>query len=486
MPSFYLISLGCPKNLVDSAGLATLLQRAGYTVAAIPEKADLLIVNTCGFIAPAREESLAVLRELAQAKQPGQQIIAAGCYSQRFPDELSEAAPGIDGIIGTRRWMDIVALVEQLAPCPPSVPPNFLGEDGEQEPICRLSDTPTMGQDASGVIRAAVQGTSAYLKLADGCRRSCAFCAIPLIKGPAVSRPPEAILADAAWLAEQGVQEIVLIAQDSTDYGRDLRIKEGLASLLEQLVAEIPQVPWLRLMYAYPGRITPRLIETMARHPQILSYLDIPLQHAHPDVLRRMRRPANVEQVRRTIARLREVMPEIAIRTTFLVGYPGETGAEFRTLLNFVEEIAFDRVGVFAYSHEEGTPAAALEDDVPPEVKEDRRERLMAMQQPISLAKNQALVGETLDVLIEGQNEGISVGRSYRDAPEIDGLVLVQAELPVGEIVPVHIVAAMEYDLIGEPRQNYSLHNPFNYPRCRMASNTPPATANALSEMVKQ
>jgi ribosomal protein S12 methylthiotransferase len=452
VPSFYLISLGCPKNLVDSAGLATLLQRAGYTAATVPEEADLLIANTCGFIVLAREESLAVLRELAQAKRPGQQIIAAGCYSQRFPDELSEAVPGIDGIIGTRRWMDIVTLAEQLAPRPPSVPPNLGGEGEEQKPVCHLPETPTVGQDASGVIRAAIQGTSAYLKLADGCRRSCAFCAIPLIKGPAVSRPPDAVLADAAWLAEQGVQEIVLIAQDTTDYGHDLGMHDGLANLLERLVAEAPQVPWLRLMYAYPGRVTPRLIETMARHPQILPYLDIPLQHAHPDVLRRMRRPANVEQVRRTIAHLREVMPKIAIRTTFLVGYPGETEAEFRTLLKFAEKIAFDRVGVFVYSHEEGTPAAAQEDDVPPKVKEERRERLMTVQQPISLAKNQTLVGETLDVLIEGQNEGVSVGRSYRDAPEIDGLVLIQAELPIGEIVPVCIVAAMEYDLIGEPR----------------------------------
>ncbi len=474
--SFYLISLGCPKNLVDSAGLATLLQRAGYTAAAVLEEADLLIVNTCGFIAPAREESLAVLRELAQAKRPGQQIIAAGCYSQRFPDELSEAVSGIDGLIGTRRWMDIVTLVEQLAPPPPQ--PSPMGGGGRRRPICRLPETPTVEQDTSGVIRAAAQGTSAYLKLADGCRRSCAFCAIPLIKGPTASRPPEAILADAVWLAEQGVQEIILVAQDTTGYGRDLGMREGLASLLERLVAEVPQLPWLRLMYAYPDRITPRLIEMMTRHPQILPYLDIPLQHAHPDVLRRMHRPANTEQVRRTVERLRAAMPEIAIRTTFLVGYPGETGAEFRTLLNFVTEMAFDRVGVFAYSHEKGTPAAALKDNVPPEVKEERRERLMAVQQPISLAKNQALVGETLDVLIEGQssveatvscdgprhhtaapmrqNEGMSVGRSYRDAPEIDGLVLVQAELPVGQITPVRITAALEYDLIGTLRSEYN------------------------------
>ncbi len=208
---------------------------------------------------------------------------------------------------------------------------------------------------------------------------------------------------------------------------------------------------WVRLMYAHPGRITERLIETMARHPQVLPYLDVPLQHAHPRVLRRMRRPADVEGVRRTVERLRTAMPEIAIRTTFLVGYPGESEVEFQALLDFVAEMEFDRVGVFAYSHEEGTPAATLKDDVPPEVKEERRERLMEVQQNISLAKNQALVGRTLDVLIEGQGDGLSVGRSYRDAPEIDGLVLVQAELPVGEIIPVRFTAALEYDLVAEP-----------------------------------
>jgi ribosomal protein S12 methylthiotransferase len=260
-----------------------------------------------------------------------------------------------------------------------------------------------------------------------------------------------------------------LIAKDTTDYGHDLGIQEGLAELLEQLVEAVPRVPWIRLMYAYPTRITGRLIETMARHRQILPYLDLPLQHAHPDVLRRMRRPADLERTRRIIARLRDAMPKVAVRTTFLVGFPGETEAEFRTLLQFVEEMAFDRVGVFTYSHEVGTPAARLPDDVPPEVKEERRERLMALQQPISLARNQALVGQTLDMLIEGhgqvefededehkdEHEGegaiVSVGRTYRDAPEIDGLVLVEAELPLGEIVPVRVTAALEYDLMGEP-----------------------------------
>jgi ribosomal protein S12 methylthiotransferase len=427
--------------------MATLLDHAGYAAASSPEEADLLIVNTCGFIAPARAESRDTLRELAQARRPGQRIIAAGCYSQRSPHELIEAVPGLDGLIGTRRWMDIETLIERLDAGRDAIPTSR----EEQGPVCHVPEVPTMGQDVPGVSRVAVQGTSAYLKLADGCHRSCAFCAIPLIKGPAVSRPPEDILADAARLAQWGVQEAILIAQDTTSYGHDLGLRDGLAELLECLVADVPQVAWIRLMYAYPSRITERLIKTMARHPQILPYLDIPLQHAHPAVLRRMRRPADVERVQRTVERLRAAMPEIAIRTTFLVGYPGETEAEFQALLDFVGQMAFDRVGVFAYSHEDGTPAAALEDDVSPEAKEERRERLMEAQQPISLAKNQALVGQTLDVLIEGQGEGLSVGRSYRDAPEIDGLVLVQAPLPVGQIVPVRITAALEYDLVGEP-----------------------------------
>jgi ribosomal protein S12 methylthiotransferase len=342
--------------------------------------------------------------------------------------------------------MDILTVVERLD----ERSEERRTRDVVPEPFCHVLETPTVGQDVPGMPRVAVQGASAYLKLADGCRRSCAFCAIPLIKGSAVSRPPEAILADAAWLAERRVQEIILIAQDTTDYGHDLGLKDGLRELLDQLIEAAPQVAWIRLMYTYPDRVTERLIETMARHPQILPYLDIPLQHAHPDVLRRMRRPPDVGRVQRTIERLRAAMPEIAIRTTFLVGFPGETEAEFQTLLGFVDEMGFDRVGVFAYSHEAGTPAARLEDDVPPEVKEERRERLMAVQQPISLAKNQALVGQTLDVLVEGQGDGMSVGRSYRDAPEIDGLVLVQAELPVGQIVPVRITAALEYDLVGE------------------------------------
>jgi len=436
---YFLLSLGCAKNTVDSEGMAQLLNRDGYLGVVEPDQADVLIVNTCGFIGPAREESLGALRELAQAKHPDQVLVAAGCLSQFWGTRLASEVPGLDGVIGTRRWMDIVQVVERVR------------NRARPEPLYHLPDEAvTVGQDEQGTLRAAIQGTSAYLKIADGCRRPCAFCSIPLIKGTAVSRPPETILAEVRRLADRGLRELIIIAQDSTDYGHDLGIKDGLAWLLEQIVDTAPSIDWVRLMYAYPGYVTPRLMETMARHEQILSYLDIPLQHAHPATLRRMRRPANVDWVHRTVAALREAMPCIAIRTTFIVGYPGETEEEFQALLDFCAEMAFDRVGAFTYSHEPGTPSAELPDPVSEEVKIERRDRLMALQQGISLARNQSFVGRTLDVLVEGHGDGLSVGRSYRDAPEIDGLVLIHGDVPMGEIVPVRITGALEYDLTGQ------------------------------------
>jgi ribosomal protein S12 methylthiotransferase len=258
-----------------------------------------------------------------------------------------------------------------------------------------------------------------------------------------------AILADARELQAMGVQEINLIAQDSTNYGADLGLVDGLAGLLEQLTAVVPEIPWIRVLYAFPGYLTPRLMEVMAAHPQILPYIDIPLQHADPGMLRRMLRPPDMEEVRSTIARLREILPQVAIRTTFITGFPGETEAEFQTLLDFVREMRFDRVGVFTYSAEEGTPAAVLPDDVPTEVKEARREALMLAQQNISLQSNQSWVGRKMEVLLEGQGDGMTVGRSYRDAPEIDGLVLIPGDHAIGRIVSVEITEALVYDLMG-------------------------------------
>ncbi|MCJ7676242.1 MAG: 30S ribosomal protein S12 methylthiotransferase RimO [Anaerolineales bacterium] len=436
-PRFHVVSLGCAKNTVDSESMSALLQTSGYAETADASRADVVIVNTCGFIGPAKEESLRVLREFAGSKRPGQLLLAAGCLTQRYGAEVIAQAPGVDGVLGTRRWADVVEVVRALR------------QGGIPKPVYRLPDPGPVVMELPGIPRRAVQGASAYLKIADGCRRPCAFCAIPLIKGTAVSRTPEAILLEAAALDRQGVHEINLIAQDTTDYGSDLGIKDGLAILLEDLLRAAPSVDWFRILYAYPGYVTDRLIDTMAAHPRLVPYLDMPLQHAHPDTLRRMRRPANVDWVHRTIETMRRSMPDLALRTTFIVGYPGETEAEFETLLAFVEEMRFDRVGAFTFSFEPGTTSEPLGDPVPPAVKDERRDRLMALQQTISLRKNQSFVGRTLPVLIEGQGDGLSLGRSYRDAPEIDGMVIVEGEAPVGTMVPVRITGALPYDLSG-------------------------------------
>jgi ribosomal protein S12 methylthiotransferase len=435
---FHLVNLGCAKNAVDSESMAQLLARDGYQASDDPRRAEVLIVNTCGFIGPAKQESINVLNELGTAKKPGQLLIAAGCLSQRYGAEMLKWVPALDGVIGTRRWMDIVDFVGRVR------------ARAHPEPLYHLpGEAATVGVDEHDTLRAAVQGASAYLKIADGCRRPCAFCAIPLIKGTAVSRPMHAILDEARQLEAQGVRELVLISQDTTDYGHDLGMQDGLATLLDELVRTAPGIEWIRVMYAFPGCVTDRLIETMAAHPQIVHYLDMPLQHGHPLTLRRMRRPANVEWVHNTIRKMRAAMPDLAIRSTFIVGYPGETEEEFQTLLDFVEELQFDRVGVFTFSFEPGTESAALGDPIPEEVKQERRNRLMELQQRISLAKNQQQVGKTLKVLVEGNGDGLSMGRSYRDAPEIDGMVIVDGEAPVGEMVPVRISGAMAYDLSG-------------------------------------
>lgn len=437
--TYFIASLGCAKNTVDSESMALLLNQEGYQLVADPAQAEFLIVNTCGFIEAARQESLAVLDDLAQQKQPDQVLIAAGCLTQRFPHLVTERIKNIDSVFGTRRWMDIVEVARQSA--------------GKRhlKPLYHLPDVKTIGPEQGDVLRAAIQGGSAYLKIADGCRRACAYCAIPLIKGTQVSRPIPHILNDARQLQSQNVQEIVLISQDTSDYGSDLGLQDGLPTLLESLIPSVSAIPWIRLLYTFPGFISNRLINIMADQPQILPYLDLPLQHAHPDVLRRMHRPSNIDWVYNTIAKMRQKMPDLAMRTTFIVGYPGETDQEFEFLLNFVREIEFDHLGGFTFSFEEGTPGAPLGDPVPAQVKDQRFEQLMLIQEEISLRKNRQFIGKTLPVLIEGSGDGISVGRSYRDAPEIDGLVILeQEELPVGSLVNVHITDALVHDMFGK------------------------------------
>jgi ribosomal protein S12 methylthiotransferase len=447
---YHLITLGCPKNKVDSDGIEMLLRNAAYRPTDTAKQADVLIVNTCGFLEAAKEESISVLQELGRQKRRNQTLIAAGCLAQRNGEEVLARVPKVDGLLGTRRWMEVLELITQLR-----------SQGGRSLQRYSLLGDPEVDFVAA-VPRPAVVGGSAYLKISDGCNAPCAFCTIPSFKGKLHSRPLDAIVDEANALVAAGAKELVIVAQDTTDYGRDWGEPNSLPRLLSALCNRTSDdLRWVRLMYAYPGHVSDELIETMASQPKIVPYLDMPLQHGDPRTLRRMRRPSRLEMVYDHMAKLRQAMPDIALRTTFIVGYPGETEAEFQGLLDFVKAIEFDKVGAFQFSPEPGTPSATLPDPVPDAVKEERYGRLMELQQPISLRKNQAQVGKRLEILIEGEGEiegsgdPLLLGRSYRDAPEVDGLVLVPglSGVPLGEMIEVHINGAMEYDLVGEPLQ---------------------------------
>lgn len=447
--SYHLVTLGCPKNEVDSDGMEMLLLQADFGVSADARQADVLIVNTCGFLDAAKEESIGVLQELADGKRRHQMLIAAGCLAQRNGGEVLERVPKVDGLLGTRRWMDVVELIKQVRGGP------------EQRSMQRYS---LLGEPEETFVQAVprppVAGGSAYLKISDGCNAPCAFCTIPSFKGKLRSRPVEALIDEANSLVEAGAKELVIVAQDTTDFGRDQGEPDSLPRLLSSLCNRTSDaLKWVRLMYAYPGHVSDGLIEVMASQEKIVPYLDMPLQHGDPRTLRRMRRPSRLEMIYDHVEKLRAAMPEIAMRTTFIVGYPGETEEEFQGLLDFAQAMEFDKVGAFPFSPEPGTPAAELPDPVAEEEKEERYGRLMEVQQPISLRKNQEQVGKVLDILVEGKGEfaesgaPLVMGRSYRDAPEVDGLVLVPgiAEAPAGAILQVHINGALEYDLVGEP-----------------------------------
>jgi len=433
--TFHLVSLGCAKNLVDSNVLAQLLEAENLTYTESPQDAEFVLINTCGFIHDARQESQDAIREFAGLKDSNQKLIVTGCLAERWCDDLIKAHPGIDGLIGTRRLEDIIPLLREL---------------GGAGKVSRYHDYPAL-QYAPGASYTAIQGGSSYLKIADGCHRSCAFCAIPGIKGSLVSRPVEDVLLDSRFLQDVGVSEINLIAQDVTAYGADRGESDGLANLLARMLPQIPEVPWVRLLYTYPGMITESLIELMANTEQLLPYLDIPLQHASPEVLKSMRRPSDIESVRRTIQTMRDRIPNLVVRTTFIVGFPTETENHFQQLYDFVGELGFDHIGVFTYSPEIGTFAESLGDSTIQEVKETRREKLMELQSRLAFEKKQALIGTTLNVLIEGVDEEqeVLIGRSYRDAPEIDGLVVANGVAEVGEMVEVKIEGVGPYDLFG-------------------------------------
>jgi ribosomal protein S12 methylthiotransferase len=467
---YHLITLGCPKNKVDSDGIEMLLRDAAYKPTEIPRDADVLIVNTCGFLEAAKEESIGVLQDLGKRKRKHQMLIAAGCLAQRNGSEVLERVPKVDGLLGTRRWMDVLELIQQVRGGKSQrrfaqyevLGDGAHGDNGSSAGVLldvpALLDDPQAGYDRP-TPRPPVPAGSAYLKISDGCNAPCAFCTIPSFKGKLKSRPLDAIVDEARALVTAGARELVIVAQDTTDYGRDWGEPNSLPRLLAALCNRTDErLRWVRLMYAYPGHVSDELVEVMATQPKMVPYLDMPLQHGDPRTLRRMHRPSRVEMVHDHIHKLRSAMPDVTLRTTFIVGYPGETEEEFDGLLDFVRAIEFDKVGAFLFSPEPGTPSALLPGQVPDEVKQERYDRLMQVQQPISLRKNQAQVGRMLDVLVEGEGEvegsgaPLVLGRSYRDAPEIDGLVLIPniQGAPVGEFLQVHINGAMEYDLVGE------------------------------------
>ncbi|HXK32521.1 MAG TPA: 30S ribosomal protein S12 methylthiotransferase RimO [Dehalococcoidia bacterium] len=436
---YHIVTLGCAKNVADSERIARVLGEGAHAEVGEPAHADVVIVNTCGFIDASKEESVSTVLELAANKRPGQRLVVAGCLTALHGEELRAEIPQIDAVFGAEDWTGIGAYARTVEPVTLAEPPFHIPET--PPPLAR-SPRP-----------------SAYLKISDGCNAPCTFCIIPKMKGKLHSTPADQIVAEARRLAGEGVREIVLVAQDSTDYGRDLGLRDGLPELLERLSGAVPDVPWIRIMYAYPGHVTKRLAETMARLPNVVPYIDIPLQHASETVLRRMRRPSNTRMVREMFETLREAMPDIAIRTTFIVGYPGETEAEFNELLAFVREMAFDRVGCFTFSPQAESPAAHEPDQVPEKVKRRRQRQLMEVAQQVSLIKNRAMVGREIDVLVEssraededGRELPFVVGRSYRDAPEVDGVVLLQGASAPGQMVRARVTQALAYDVVAEP-----------------------------------
>ena len=424
--------LGCEKNRVDTEHMLGLLAKAGYQVSGNEELADYVVVNTCSFIEAAREESVRTLVELAAADK---KVVITGCLAQHFQDELLGEIPEAVALVGTGDYHQIVSVIERA-------------EAGERVKL--VSPEPTYIADETVPRYRTTAAGVAYMRIAEGCDYRCAFCIIPHLRGNQRSRTIESIVAEASRLAEEGVQELVLISQITTNYGVDLYGKPQLAELLRAL-GEV-DIPWIRMHYAYPTGLTPDVIQTIRDTPNVLPYLDLPLQHSHPDILRAMNRPWQGRVNDEVIYRIKAALPEAVLRTTFIVGFPGETEAHFEHLLEFVQRHQFDHVGVFSFSPEAGTPAHSLSDQVPMPIREQRRERLMLAQQPISWSRNRAEIGKVVEVLIEQENpaNGICIGRSARFAPEVDGLVYVEGQAPLNQIVSVEITAADTYDLFGQ------------------------------------
>ena len=432
-----LVSLGCAKNLVDSEVMLGILAEKGFVITGNEAEADVIIVNTCGFIGSAKEESINTILDLAKYKDEGncKALVVTGCLGKKYKDELKEELPEVDAIIGTNEVPTIAEVVKA------ALEGNSTYEANESEFIYnhelpRVQTTPTY---------------SAYVKIADGCDNCCSYCVIPEMRGKFRSRPLESIVKEVEALALRGVKEINLIAQDSTRYGEDLYGHYKLAQLLRELNS-IEGITWIRILYCYPTHFNDELIETMAKTPKVCKYLDLPLQHADNDILRKMNRKGTREDIINLIHKLREFMPDITLRTSFIVGLPGETEHKFQELLEFVQDIKFDRVGVFTYSREEGTPAYNME-QVPENIKEERYHQLMSLQREISLERNRKWLGKKIKVLVEGKSadkEELCIGRTEGDAPEIDGNIYFTGDYQPGDFVTVKVIEAYDYDLLGE------------------------------------
>ena len=433
------ISLGCDKNLVDSEVMLGLLAAKGYRMVDDEMQADIIIVNTCCFIHDAKEESIQTILEMAQYKTDGRLkvLVVTGCLAQRYQQEILDEIPEVDAVLGTTSYDKIVEAVEEAL----AGKGHVEVEDIDALPLVDTRRLVTTG------------GHFAYLKIAEGCDKHCTYCIIPKIRGDFRSVPMERLVKEAGELAEQGVKELILVAQETTLYGKDLYGEKSLHRLLREL-CRISGIRWIRLLYCYPEEIDENLLQIMKEDKKICHYLDLAIQHANDDILKRMGRRTSKNQLEEIIGRLRREIPDIALRTTLITGFPGETKEQHEELMEFVDEMEFDRLGVFTYSPEEDTPAAGMPDQMPEEVKEERQAEIMELQQEIVFDQAEAMIGREVLVMIEGKvaDENAYVGRTYKDAPNVDGLIFIntEAELMSGDFARVKVTGALEYDLIGE------------------------------------
>ena len=433
------ISLGCDKNLVDTEVMLGLLASKGYEMTDDEQEADIIVINTCCFIHDAKEESIQNILEMAELKKEGKvkALIVTGCMAERYKDEILEEIPEVDEVLGTTAYDKILDAVDAAL-------------EGNQEVI--LSDIDALPLPETKRL-VTTGGHFAYLKIAEGCDKHCTYCIIPKVRGNYRSVPMERLVNEARELAEQGVKELILVAQETTLYGKDLYGEKSLHKLVKEL-CNISGIRWIRILYCYPEEITDELIQVMKEEPKVCHYLDMPIQHGSDDVLRRMGRWTNREQIEKTVAKLREEIPDIALRTTLITGFPGETEDDFEQVKEFVKKMEFDRLGVFTYSREEDTPAAEMDGQIDEEVKEARRDEIMQIQQDIAFDKSNSRVGEIYEVMIEGRlpDEGVYIARTYMDAPDVDGYVFIQSDynLDSGDFVKVEVTRSDEYDLIAE------------------------------------